>query len=183
MSCRRHIRSQLQPVRARDLLDGIRSGCTGGSASSLHPESCRRAVLARPCGPGCKEAERFDSDGMVWRAGATADVNCSLCQAGTYGTGSGSYAFHVVASSGRSLAIPSGVLVHESTSADLLTSYHILRLASAEGCHRSACLRHDTVCRRYCWSQLQPVPAGDLWDGIRSRRRHLDTWISMNRIS
>jgi hypothetical protein len=26
---------------------------------------------------------------MVWCAGATADVNCSLCKAGTYGTGSG----------------------------------------------------------------------------------------------
>jgi hypothetical protein len=25
----------------------------------------------------------------VWRAGAATDVNCSLCQAGTYGTGSG----------------------------------------------------------------------------------------------
>jgi hypothetical protein len=89
MACRHHCRPQLQPVPGRDLLYRIRSGCKGLSGSCICTvTSCAPWILV------CmtmtfKPAVML----MVWPAGATTDLNCSLCQAGTYGTGSGSCAF------------------------------------------------------------------------------------------
>ncbi len=44
--------------------------------------------LAVPGDDSCLAISR-DLTLMVWTAGATSSLNCSLCEAGTYGTGSG----------------------------------------------------------------------------------------------
>ncbi len=75
----------------------------------------------------------------IWCAGATASLNCSLCQAGTYLTRSGQGA--------------EGTLDHVS-----------VRLANL---YLDSC-DVMMACRLYCSCQLQPVQGRELWDRVRS---------------
>jgi hypothetical protein len=50
----------------------------------------------------------------------------------------------------------------------MMVIVHILERASSDG----------SACRCHCTRQLQPVPAGDLWDGIRSVSYREGRWAS-----
>ncbi len=71
--CRLNYGSQLQPVRGRDLRDRIRSGCDDVSFDIQCIAYFFSHALMQ----------------MIWSAGSTTGANCSLCEAGTFGTGSG----------------------------------------------------------------------------------------------
>ena len=72
-NCRRFFTWQLRPVRGRDLLDRIRSGC--------HDFSCNFQRIT------CLISQELSQ--VIWSAGSATAANCSLCEAGTFGTGSG----------------------------------------------------------------------------------------------
>jgi hypothetical protein len=98
MACRRHFSCHLRPVSDRNVWDGIRSLCGAGPAEHglAEKNSDSEMLHAMPTAlPSLTVTHVLScrpmmSDIMMkWRAGATAAVNCGVCQAGTYGTGSG----------------------------------------------------------------------------------------------
>ena len=84
-ACRRYFTSQLQPVPGRDLRDGIRSGSDDSWCNFPHITCWIGQELSQ----------------MIGSAGSTTGANCSLCEAGTFGTGAGQGASMLVLSNFR----------------------------------------------------------------------------------
>ena len=89
-ACARRGPTRLDPVRlchAMDWHDGM-----SAHRSLMYSETLVRPhilVLSLPFALSLSLAMMRDLSKMAWRAGATTGLNCSLCQAGTYQTGSG----------------------------------------------------------------------------------------------
>jgi hypothetical protein len=88
----------MQPLRGRDLLDGIRWGSIYGVLQWVFfPNLCifslfhsgRVGMNVGSISHSSQLAIGRDPMLMVFAAGATSSLNCSLCEAGTYWTGSG----------------------------------------------------------------------------------------------
>ena len=118
LACRRNHRFQLQPVPGRDVLDRVRLGCIDLSGSLLLHWFCSKSrsdndnvACRRDCRcqlqpvPGrdvlyrirspflhCYGTQSRDLTKTIWPAGATTGASCSVCQAGTFLTGSGQLA-------------------------------------------------------------------------------------------
>ena len=103
-------------------------------------------------------------------AGATSAPNCSLCRAGTYGTGSGQgglYLAEII--DGRVLL----AMLGESEVVHLLAAFcmhwqyrpSVMQIMLV---HQLVFNSDDMACRRDGQSELQPVPGGDVLDWIRS---------------
>ena len=90
---------------------------------------------------------------MVFAAGATTGLSCSLCYAGTYLTGSGQDSLD----GEKLIYLASVALICFS----LYTAVNTVILVR--------CAIDNIYCRRDYWPQLQPVPGRDLRDRIRSR--------------
>ena len=91
IGCRRDCRCRLQSVRGWDLRDGIRS-------ESIDQESVFIKICCHDFFPAfhCYFVSNTSPSGRspdlrltIFAAGATAGISCSLCEAGTYWTGSG----------------------------------------------------------------------------------------------
>ena len=97
MACRRDYRSQLQPVPGRELLHWIRSGGTNRLHCALtsvvhvseYDESCMHVDCCHACISDASGRQSLGLTEAFGPAGATTYLNCSLCQAGSYSTGSG----------------------------------------------------------------------------------------------
>ena len=102
-----------------------------------------------------------------WPSGATAGVNCSLCEAGTFWTGSGqdalltqqAYKRCITALQSRSSCDNTDLRGLTSASGQPSTHYMF---------YRPRTVSIDLVCRLNCGSQLHPVRGRDLWDRVRS---------------
>jgi hypothetical protein len=92
IGCRRDRRCRLQSVRGWDLRDGIRSEsideesvfitiCCPDFFFSFSLLFCEQHLSIRPDSPDLRLT--------IFAAGATVGISCSLCEAGTYWTGSG----------------------------------------------------------------------------------------------
>ncbi len=110
---------------------------------------------------------------MIRCAGATTDLNCSLCQAGTYGKRSGACAF--ASEDTWKCAVPI-----MDVGSELM---HTWERRSSKRLTRPPCkpvvtrmpvltrqLTRGMACRRLCECQLQPLPGWHLRDRIRSGR-------------
>jgi hypothetical protein len=135
---------------------------------------------------------------MTWRAGVTARLDCSLCQAGTYLTGSGQGTkdtVHTLPCVRCVLARPrqpSSVCL--AVTSKPVVALMVLRAGATAAVDCSLCqagtygtgsgpyhaaflcpleeiLIHDMACRCHCTSRLQPVSSRDVLDGIRSGRK------------
>ncbi len=103
-----------------------------------------------------------DLSKMAWRAGATTGLNCSLCQAGTFQTGSGE-ALHAV-------DWYDGMSAHRSRMhSEILVRPHFLGISLPFALSRSDVRpeQDGLASRRDYRAQLQPVPGGDLPDWSR----------------
>ena len=114
MACRRDYRPQLQPVPGGDVLDRIRSAWMDVfdqimlALSQMHHHDYEMSLLWHFPFMHNGYKDFFDDIArrqpmtMVRAAGATTGRNCSLCQAGTFLSGSGGNIFR----SGLIIAVP-----------------------------------------------------------------------------
>ena len=99
---------------------------------------------------------------VTGRAGATAVFNCSLCQAGTYGTGSG-----------EGLQMKWGLILAARYQCGFLVFLYWSFRHVSHDCSgarfvlRTSVRDYDGACRRDSKRQLQRLPGGDVWDWDR----------------
>ncbi len=107
---------------------------------------------------------------MTGRAGVTASDHCSLCQAGSYGTGSGEGLRLLSMRSGFGcdlLVVLTLVSPNLSFFAPDLWLVELGRYSEYNPLPCETSYVRDGACRRDGKRELQPVPGGELWDWVR----------------